>query len=103
MTNDVTVRHSDIFWFLDLNDVGSDAEQLTPSCGLRALEQCSLPLDAPLVALQFSVLPHDTMARHRDSYPIGGARLSNGPCRRWTPYGAGEFATADGCSGWEKV
>ena len=80
---------------------------LMPSNSLRrvafTLKQCSLPLDAPLVALQFSVLSHDSMARHRDSHPIGGARLRNGPCRRWTPYGAGEFATADGCSGWEKV
>ena len=65
--------------------------------------QCSLPLDAPLVALQFSVLSHDSMARHRDSHPVGGARLSNGPCRRWAPYGAGEFAIADVCPGWEKA
>src|SRR5438874_3850995 len=71
-------------------------------CGFALLrEERALALDAPAIAGEIAVAPHDTMAWHDDGELVAGAGLRNGTHGSGLPQRGGDVAVGRGAAGWD--
>src|SRR5437763_2870686 len=71
-------------------------------CGFTLLrEERALALDAPAIAGEIAVAPHDAMARYDDGELVAGAGLRNGTHCSGLPQRSGDVAVGRGAAGWD--